>query len=74
MPAELQVEGMMEKGVAAAAAGSGLVSILDPDRNEHHAAVAVRDAISVELEFTATINPENGMVHQIELESAVSAW
>lgn len=67
--ARLTIDGLMDRGAAAGAAGS-LVDVLDAEWNEHYAAVVARFAVEVELQFSATTNPDYESVEDVEFVSA----
>jgi hypothetical protein len=67
--ARLTIDGLMDRGAAAGADGT-LVDVLNEAWNDHYAAVVARTAVEVELEFSATTNPDYESIEDFEFVSA----
>lgn len=67
--ARLIVDGLMDRGAATGAAGS-LVDVLTEAWNDHFSSVVPRTAVEVELQFSATADPDLESVADFEFDSA----
>ena len=67
--ARLIVDGLLDRGAATGAAGT-LVDLLNEEWNQHFSSVVARTAVELELQFSATADPDLESVENVEFDSA----